>query len=113
MTELRIEKLTMPSVDFNGVSSLPSISENLRLSFMQNQFELSDDDGLFVNYGMVDYAFPYKVQDNYTRKLTDREQNCVVLENEFLKATFFPQFGGKLHSLFDKKANKELLFSNS
>ena len=113
MTELRIEKLTMPSVDFNGVSSLPSISENLRLSFMQNQFELSDDDGLFVNYGMVDYAFPYKVQDNYTRKLTDREQSCVVLENEFLKATFFPQFGGKLHSLFDKKASKELLFSNS
>ena len=50
MTELRIEKLTLPSVDFNGVSSLPSISENLRLSFMQNKFELDEDDGLFVNY---------------------------------------------------------------
>ena len=113
MTELRIEKLTLPSVDFNGVSSLPSISENLRLSFMQNKFELDEDDGLFVNYGMVDYAFPYKAQDNYTRTLTEREQNIVVLENEFLKATFFPQFGGKLHSLFDKKENKDLLFSNS
>ena len=113
MTELRIEKLTLPSVDFNGVSSLPSISENLRLSFMQNEFELGEDDGLFVNYGMVDYAFPYKAQDNYTRDLTDREQSCVVLENEFLKATFFPQFGGKLHSLFDKKESKALLFSNS
>ena len=113
MTELRIEKLTLPSVDFNGVSSLPSISENLRLSFMQNEFELGEDDGLFINYGMVDYAFPYKAQDNYTRTLTNREQSVVVLENEFLKATFFPQFGGKLHSLFDKKENKDLLFSNS
>ena len=113
MTELRIEKLILPSVDFNGVSSLPSISENLRLSFIKNEYTLGDDDGLFVNYGMVDYAFPYKVQDNYTRTLKDREQPCVVLENEFLKATFFPQFGGKLHSLFDKKENKNLLFSNS
>ena len=83
MTELRIEKLTLPSVDFNGVSSLPSISENLRLSFMQNKFELDEDDGLFVNYGMVDYAFPYKAQDNYTRTLTESEQNIDVLENEF------------------------------
>ncbi|MBE6762115.1 MAG: DUF5107 domain-containing protein [Ruminococcaceae bacterium] len=113
MTELRIEKLTLPSVELNGVSSLPSISENLRLSFMQNEFELGEDDGLFINYGMVDYAFPYKAQDNYTRTLISSEQSCVVLENEFLKATFFPQFGGKLHSLFDKKENKNLLFSNS
>lgn len=35
MTELRVEKLTIPSVDFNGVSSLPSIGENLRLSFIR------------------------------------------------------------------------------
>ena len=110
MTELRIEKLTLPSVDFNGVSSLPSISENLRLSFIKNEHSLGDDDGLFINYGMVDYAFPYKAQDNYTRTLTNREQACVVLENEFLKATFFPQFGGKLHSLLDKKEKKPAVF---
>lgn len=113
MTELRVEKLRIPSVDFNGVSTLPSISENLRLTFMQNEFELSEEDELFVNYGMVEYGFPYKAQDNYTRKLQDREQITVVLENEYLKATFLPQFGGKLHSLFDKVANKELLFVNS
>ena len=99
MTELRVEKISIPSVAFNGVSSLPAISENLRLSFMQNQFELSEDDGLFVNYGMVEYGFPYKAQDNYTRNLIDTEQDCVVLENEHLRATFFPQFAGKLHSL--------------
>lgn len=113
MTQLRVETLQIPSVDFNGESTLPSISENLRLTFMQNEFELSEDDGLFVNYGMVEYGFPYKAQDNYTRRLQDKEQPCVVLENAYLKATFLPQFGGKLHSLFDKKAGKELLFVNS
>ena len=113
MTELRVEKLVIPSVEFNGVSTLPSISENLRLTFMQDEFELSEDDELFVNYGMVEYGFPYKAQDNYTRKLQDQEQITVVLENEYLKATFLPQFGGKLHSLFDKLKGKELLFVNS
>lgn len=113
MTELRVEKLKIPSVEFNGESTLPSISENLRLTFMQDEFELSEEDELFVNYGMVEYGFPYKAQDKYTRKLQDREQPCVVLENEYLKATFLPQFGGKLHSLFDKKKGKELLYVNS
>ena len=113
MTELRVEKLMIPSVDFNGESTLPSISENLRLTFMQDEFELSEEDELFVNFGMVEYGFPYKAQDNYNRKLQDKEQITVVLENEYLKATFLPQFGGKLHSLFDKAAGKELLFVNS
>ena len=113
MATLRIDKITIPSAPLNGVSSLPSISENLRLSFMEDVFELDDDDGLYINYGMVDYGFPYKAQDNYERSLQDEEQTVVVLENKYLKATFFPQFGGKLHSLFDKEKGRELLFSNS
>ena len=113
MTDFRVENIMLPSVDFNGVSTLPSISENLRLSFMQDQFELGDEDGLFVNYGMVDYGFPYKAQDNYTRELKNKKHVSVVLENEYLKATFLPAFGGKLYSLFDKEAQKELLFVNS
>ncbi|MBQ8409010.1 MAG: DUF5107 domain-containing protein [Clostridia bacterium] len=113
MTELRIEKLKIPAVDFGGVSSLPAISENIRLGILHDKFELGEDDGLFVNYGTVDYAFPYKAQDNYAREPEESEQSCVVLENEHLKATFFPQFGGKLHSLFDKDEGRDLLFSNS
>ncbi len=113
MTELRVEKLQIPSAEFHGESSLPSISENLRLSFMQDVFELGEEDGLYVNYGMVEYGFPYKAQDNYDRELKMKDQVTVVLENQYLKATFLPQFGGKLHSLFDKTEQKELLFSNS
>lgn len=113
MTELRIENLKIPSASFNGESTLPAISENLRLSFMQDKFELGEEDGLFVNYGMVTYGFPYKAQDMYDRTLNDTEQPIAVLENEHLRATFLPAFGGKLHSLFDKDEGRELLFSNS
>ena len=90
MTELRVEKINIPAASFNGVSTLPAISENLRLSFMQDKFELSEEDGLFVNYGMVDYAFPYKAQDNYGRELKETETEVAVLENDYLRATFLP-----------------------
>ena len=113
MSDFRIEKIKIPSAEFHGESSLPSVSENLRLSFLQDVFELDETDGLFVNYGMVDYAFPYKTQDNYTRELHNKEHTAIVLENAYLKATFLPEFGGKLHSLFDKVEQKELLFVNS
>ncbi len=113
MSVLRTEELKLPGVDMGEVSTLPSISENLRLSFMQDVFELGENDGLFVNYGMVDYAYPYKAQDNYSRRLCERTYKAVILENHHLRATFLPEFGGKLHSLYDKDAGRELLFSNS
>ena len=36
-----------------------------------------------------------------------------VLENEYLHARFLPEYGGRLHSLFDKKAKRDLLFANT
>lgn len=59
MTKLSVGSIAVPSAEFHGVSTLSAISENLRLSFMQDQFELDEEDGLYVNYGMVDYVFPY------------------------------------------------------
>lgn len=56
---------------------------------------------------------PYKAQDNYDRELHEKEQITVVLENDYIKAIFLPQFGGKLYFLFDKVEQKELLFVNS
>jgi len=113
MTELRVDEIKISGADFNRVSTLPTIAENLRLGIMKEEFELDEEDELFVNYGMVDYGFPYKAQDNYNRELKEKEQVTIVLENDYLRATFFPQFGGKLHSLYDKVEQKELLFSNS
>ena len=112
MTDLRVEDIILPGVDFHGVSPLPAISENLRLTFMQDKFELDEEDGLFVNYGMVDYGFPYKAQDNYDRELCERPYPAVILENDHLRAIFMPCFGAKLYSLFDKDECRELLFVN-
>ncbi len=113
MSELRIETKVIPTAHWGGVSTLPSLAEELRHSFMKNQFALDEADGLFFNYGNVDYAFPYKAQDNYDRALEPTEHKTIVLENAHLKATFMPHLGGKLWSLYDKDEEKELLFENT
>lgn len=55
---------------------------------------------------------PYLVQEDYHRDLKERELATVVLENDFLRAEFLADYGGRLWSLFDKKAGRELLFTN-
>lgn len=56
--------------------------------------------------------YPYTNQDLYDRNIKGCEVESIILENEYLKATFLPSLGGRLISLFDKENNKELLFSS-
>lgn len=55
---------------------------------------------------------PYTEQNSYHRELTPQKLQTVVMENDSLRATFLADFGGRLWSLFDKKSQKDLLFSN-
>lgn len=110
---LKIEKIMIPSANFGEENSLPPISEKISLNDMGDDFFLDEDDGLYIKYGDVENAFPYRYIDMYDRSLEEREYDSVVLENEYLKATFMPDFGGKLWSLIDKETGRDLLFKNS
>lgn len=57
-------------------------------------------------------VLPYTVQDRYSRKLQSQRLPSIVLENDYLKATFLPTLGGRLISLFDKQKNTELVYAN-
>lgn len=111
MSTLTFEKLTMPAADLNGENSLPSIAGMLNVQ-QKTKTILDEDDGLFVGYGFVKCPFPYRIQDMYNRKLRNKEYDSAVLENKYLKAVFIPSLGGRLWSLYDKVAQKDLLFSN-
>ena len=57
-------------------------------------------------------VLPYLMQDRYTRRRDDLKLKSFVLENEYLIARFLPEYGGRLHSLYDKKSGRDLLFTN-
>lgn len=66
--------------------------------------------GLGVETGFR--VLPYAMQDAYDPAPAVRQIECITLENGFLRATFLPGLGGRLYSLWDKAAGRELLFSN-
>lgn len=109
MTELRFEEMTIPSVDLSGESPLPAMRN--ALSFNLN-YEVGDEAGLYIGYGLRTNALPSKLQDRYNSTLRPQVWKTAVLENDFLKATFIPALGGRLWSLWDKEKKRNLLTEN-
>ncbi len=62
--------------------------------------------------GCQSKTLPYLMQDRYTHDLEEKSVKSFVLENDYLIARFLPEYGGRLHSLFDKENGRELLFAN-
>lgn len=59
-------------------------------------------------------VLPYTMLDTYDRNLTDQELPAIIMENDYLRATFLPTLGCRLISLVDKTTHdKELLFNNT
>ncbi len=65
-----------------------------------------------LGYGRPHSLLPYTWQRDYDRARTERELPSVVLENEFLTATFLPGHGGRLWSLVHRPTGRELLHRN-
>ena len=65
-----------------------------------------------AGYECVQRVLPYRIQDRYSRNRTPMSIKTIVLENENLRAEFYPEYGGRLTSLFDKKRNRELVHNN-
>ena len=111
MSRLYPQKLNVKCVDLGPESTLPMLYEVEDFDdFMPS--DIPEGDGLYLRYNYVRSAFPYRAQDNYTRELNGETLDGIILENENLRASFAPAMGGKLWSLYDKKAGKELLFAN-
>ena len=84
MSELRVEMYRMPAAWLGPENPLPPL----------------------------DGCMPYSLQDDYDRTRNVREFRSVVLENDFLRATFLTEMGGRMWSLFHKPSNRELLYVN-
>ena len=108
---LTVCEILLPSAHFNGESTLPSLYEMSNVQGLTRS-ALDEDDELFVGYGFLPSIFPYRMQDLYDRADDLTPYIGVVLENPYLKAVFIPELGGRLWSLYDKVAGKDLLYTN-
>ncbi len=110
-TTLKQEVLRMPAASLGKRATLPPI-------FKENNFQaekpisLREDDELFADQGKVALMLPYEMQSLYTREMEMQDVPCYVLENDLMRAVFLRDFGGRLWSLYDKKAGRDLLYTN-
>lgn len=57
--------------------------------------------------------YPYYKFQKFAFDGVEKTWKMVVLENEYLRVKIFPEIGGKVWSIFDKKEGKELFYDNS
>lgn len=108
------------SVSFKSIEASPLLGENplpffravphdvpveVRPDFPQKYMQL-------LGYETGYRVLPYKKQDRYFRKREKTDIRVIILENDKLRAEFFPQYGARLTSLVCKETGRELLYNN-
>lgn len=92
-------------------AAFPDIVSGLNV---QNKavFDLEESDEIFEGYGKLNQVYPYRQYTCYDRILQEKEIRTAVLENDYLKAVFLPELGGRLWRLIDKSTGTNLLYTN-
>ncbi|WP_020666812.1 DUF5107 domain-containing protein [Amycolatopsis nigrescens] len=111
-TSLSVEGLRLPAAELGRENPLPPLLPPEKAQRVSNLAELPADLAGNLTYGKLDSVLPCLVQDGYRRERVESELPALVLENELLRATVLPSLGGRLYSLVDKVAGRELLYRN-
>lgn len=109
---LNFQSISLYSADLPKTSLIPDMRDEKSLPFFVLDESVPKNHGLYIGQGMVPSVLPYTVQSSYARDFKNRTYKAAILENEYLRATFLPELGGRLWSLYDKRLCKELLYQN-
>lgn len=112
MTTLRSDNLTLLGAPLGGENPLPffrSPQHDLPVRALPGM-PSEKLAGFGVEAGFR--VLPYRMQDTYGRARQPLSFKTLVLENEYLAATFLPELGGRLYSLVHKPQGRELLACN-
>ena len=107
--KIKRELFEIMGAPLKGTNPLPAFRAR---KYTPLKTDESYPDELKENGCYIAKVLPYLMQDRYTRERETLHLKSFVLENEYLIARFLPEFGGRLHSLYDKQAKRELLFAN-
>lgn len=114
MSTLTVTTYTMPAASLGKENPLPDLKSvaDAHAKIEIDETTVNPEEARYMGWGRVNTILPYTIQDGYDRTRREHAFKAFVLENEFLKATFLPQLGGRLWSLYDKEAGRELLHVN-
>jgi Domain of unknown function (DUF5107) len=92
-----------PLPPFSGLQRLPDPSASPRLPPEMRER---------IAYGRLANPLPYALQNGYSRDLRPRDIPALRLANGRLETLVLPGLGGRLWSLRDLRADRDLVFSN-
>ncbi len=112
MTTLHLEPLLIPGARLGDENPLPHFRATATERSVTCHASLPAEKRHLLGWETGFRVLPYRMQDTYSRQRAPLTFEAAILENEILKATFLPQLGGRLVSLFHKPENRELLCRN-
>lgn len=114
-TTVRRDVLTLPAAPLGPENPLPPLRplrEVHTLDDERGRDGLPRDMARQLGYEPLRGVLPTRVLDGYGRERTETTLDTLVIENDRLRATVLPGFGGRVHSLFHKPTGRELLYRN-
>ncbi|MFE6895107.1 DUF5107 domain-containing protein [Streptomyces sp. NPDC057694] len=114
MTEIRREVLRLPGAPVGPVNPLPPLRplDEVHELDERTRAGLPLDMARQVGYRPLRSVLPERIRDGYGRERTPLDLDAIVIENERLRVTVLPGFGGRVASLFHKPSERELLYRN-
>lgn len=113
MSTLKICDYIMPAAALGGLNPLPDIQPiQTRKKIHIDEKTITPEEAQYMGWAPVHSILPYQFQDGYNRTRRLRSFKSFVLENDYIKATFLPDVGGRLWSLVDKTTGRELIHKN-
>jgi Domain of unknown function (DUF5107) len=104
--------LRLLAAELGPESPLPPFTGLQRLPDPSASPELPADMRERVAYGRLSNPLPYALQNGYSRDLRPREIPALRLANGHLEALVLPDLGGRLWSLRELVAERDLVFTN-
>lgn len=113
MNDLRVETLRIPGSPLGKDNPFPMFTW-LEAATAGDDIDESVpvEDRTHMGTHLEQMWFPYQLQDDYDRSRQECRFMAVILENDILRATFLPELGGRLWSLFHKPSGCEMLEVN-
>ena len=87
---------------YEGTVTIPTYEHSSR----ETEPPLFASSSMTGMYPFTTYVMPFKPGPN------PKDYHAIFVENEYLKLTYIPEFGGRIFSVYDKLRKREMLYRN-